>query len=467
MPWSASSASTVLPDTSAPETGRPQFVQCFMPLTGDNAGSRRFAFVLIDPSSPCPGFLLRRAFEVAGGNPTVGLAASHYEAMLALFPSQEVREEVMGRFPLAYLGHTISMERPELAENRFGWRYSKFAQLSAFGFPLEHWNEGGIRTAFRPIGSVCCIDPLCLNELDYSAVRLVLHLENEQLVPLSLLLRDFEGETTTEVKLEVVRSWASSTPFSHDGHFAGGGGDTPCRGGGGSPRWGQPSSPSSAGGALDDIDSDSVNELEVIDLTSSDDGPAEPLPSYGPTCNAPPVDLWNRIVARRNRDLSPAGPLGLGQVGGPASAATSVVLWDRILARRLAAQFPDSGLDADQPSSLVFAVASDDHEDAVRKQRVRRKRAADSAFKARRSERLATKEPDMFVDMLTRAKEVKAAKFDSSRGSPRLRTALATLCIDDRVPGPIPLPLLQDLGAPCGVDPAALASAEAVPTVDA
>jgi hypothetical protein len=71
---------------------------------------------------------------------------------------------------------------------------------------LEHWSEGGIRIAFQPIGSICCIDPLCLNELVYSTIQLVIHLAHGDAVPQTLLLRNFEGETSTLVRLEVIRS---------------------------------------------------------------------------------------------------------------------------------------------------------------------------------------------------------------------------------------------------------------------
>jgi hypothetical protein len=91
-------------------------------------------------------------------------------------------------------------------------------------------------------------------------------------------------------------------------------------------------------------------------------------------------------------------------------------------------------------SSLAFA--SKVHEDVARKQRVRRKRAVDSAFKARRSSRLASKEPDNFVSMLSKAKAVKASRFDLSGDSPRLRADVVAAGLADGVPRPIPLPQL-------------------------
>jgi hypothetical protein len=205
--------------------------------------------------------------------------------------------------------------------------------------------------------------------------------------------------------------------------------------------------------------------------------------------------------------------------------AAPVELWDRILSRRLAAQLPEAGLDADQvppapnplfvstsnlsvhvdlsPKPLLlqwydtlaapatplvddapmgspsapaagglvqasndpFPVGGEDHEDAARKQRVRRKREVDSAFKARRRSLLASKEPAGFVTMLTKAKVVKASRFDLSGGSPRLQAAAtAAGFAADTSPGPIPLPRLRALAAACGVDPDAIAVVAEVPS---
>ncbi|CAM0878515.1 unnamed protein product [Alopecurus aequalis] len=450
--------------------GRPANAECFMPMLGDASRSRRFAYALLDPPSASPGFVLRRAFEAHGGNPAIGLAASHYGALMVVFHSAEDREASMALFLLSFVGHRISLEWPELAENRVGWRNSCFAQIFAFGFPLEHWTEGGIRTAFRPIGSVCCIDPLCLNDLDFSVVRLVLHLENDGVVPLSLLLRDFEGETTTVVELEVICTWSAFGDFSHAGRFVGGCGNTPHRGG--APRC---SPPPPRRGGLDDIDSASLDSANS-DLASP---PAAAVGASPTALDSPALSLWSRVVAGRANML--------GTVGAPTSAASAVVAWDHILSHGLAAEFPEEGLAAEEcydslattvvppsdidgalladpaPPSLppaqlnvAFSVVGDVHEDAARKHEVRRKREWDSAFKARRSARLASKEPALFTDMLTRAKEVKASHFNPSKGSPHLRAAMARLCIDDGVPEPIPLPVLQELGVPCGVDPTAL-----------
>jgi hypothetical protein len=325
---------------------RPEYAEIFMPPARHVAGSRRFAFAVIEPASSSPGFLLRRAFEERGGNPYIGLAASDYGALMVLFPSPESREEAMLLFPINFDGHSIRLERPEDGHNRFSWRFSYFAQLSATGFPIEHWDEGGIRTAFRSIGSVCCIDPLCLNELDYSAVRLVIKLENDMDVPHALLVRDFDGSSGTEVRIRVVRVWSCDEDGSSvsSAHFD----DLGGAGLGPSPGRGQPAP------RMSDIDSDSLP------------GDPRPEPRDGPQSEL--MDLWRRVVDRRRADISATlssirSPLTSGPVQAPPRSSPTE-LWDRVLARRLAAQFLEEGLDADQvrlpipTPPLVFPLAA-------------------------------------------------------------------------------------------------------------
>jgi hypothetical protein len=215
-----------------------------MPPAHDVSRNRRFAFAVFEPAADSSGFLLCCALEELAGNPYVGLAASDYSSLLVLFASPEAQEETMAKFPLDFGGHSIKLERPEHAANRFGWCFSYFAQLCATSFPLEHWDEGGIRTAFRSIGSVCCIDPLCLNELDFSAVRLVIKLEDDRDVPHALLMRDAGGESSAEVRIRVVRVW----PAAVEGSLG-----APAQFddlGGGSPASPRDASPPSRGGVI-------------------------------------------------------------------------------------------------------------------------------------------------------------------------------------------------------------------------
>jgi hypothetical protein len=311
-----------------------------MPPTANVSISRRLAYALFEPAAASPGLLMRRAFEEIGGNPHIGLAASDYGALMVLFASEQERAAAMSRFPLPFEGHTIRLERPEEGGNRFFWRFERLALVTATGFPVEHWDEGGIRNAFRSIGSVCCIDPLCLAEIDFSAVRLVLKLAEGGEVPNTLIMHDCHGQSSAEVHLRVVQCWPfeedlSTRPFSHFDDLAGGG----RRGDGARTT------------RMDDIDEDSVH--------------GSPPAERGRGKNSSVASLWRRIVERRQASIARAAALEdiddvppafeLGHFS-PAAQSTPVAIWDRILARRLADQFPESGLDADQVNPVPLSL---------------------------------------------------------------------------------------------------------------
>jgi hypothetical protein len=92
----------------------------------------------------------------------------------------------------------------------------------------------------------------------------------------------------------------------------------------------------------------------------------------------------------------------------------------------------------------------------------------DSAFKARRSSRLAAKEAPQFLTMLSKAKAAKASRYNLDGGSPRFLEAAADAGFGGASdPGPIPLPQLRALAAACGVDPDAVVDADPVPSSSA
>jgi hypothetical protein len=126
----------------------------------------------------------------------------------------------------------------------------------------------------------------------------------------------------------------------------------------------------------------------------------------------------------------------------------------------------DAHVPADDKTSTApaasFAAIGDDHEDAARKQRVRKKRDVDSAFKARHSSRLTAKEPNKFVNMLSKANAAKASRFNSSTGSPRLHASALDAGFGADMVDLIPLPWLKAVAATCGIDPAAIKDATPV-----
>ncbi|XBI40875.1 hypothetical protein VPH35_125413 [Triticum aestivum] len=418
-----------------------------MPLVVDMALSRRFAYALVVPASSSPGDLLRRAFEQHADFPSVALAASHYGAMMVVFDSEGAREHAMRHFPMTFDGHDLTLERPENGENRFGWEYTCFAQLSAIGFPLEHWHEGGIRNAFRSVGDVCCIDPLCLSELDFS-VRLVIRLEHEDDVPHALLIRNFDGDLSTEVTIRRIRFWSIEEDGSSVSsfHFEGNGGASPPR-----------SPPGPRSSDMDDIDTLSLHGLDYLSIEPRHDAPPPLDDVPGARQSATMAAFRHDLGLRMSRLLSEPFPPRWCAIFPPATP----LLQDE---GDSSTTDPSSGDDVPMllpsPVMLPFELADDDHEHAALKCRGRRKRVVDTNHTGRRSSRLTGKEPANYVKMLDRATAAKAAHFDSSKGLPRLRVAVRAtgIGIDDGAPAPLSLRQLMALGEPCGVNLDALAA---------
>lgn len=86
------------------------------------------------------------------------------------------------------------------------------------------------------------------------------------------------------------------------------------------------------------------------------------------------------------------------------------------------------------------------HVSSQQKLRARRKRAVDNASKRR----LAAKEPAMYVDAVTKASKVKAAKLDLTGVSSYVAAAMAESGVLDRPPpAAIPKKSLRRLGTAC------------------
>jgi hypothetical protein len=105
------------------------------------------------------------------------------------------------------------------------------------------------------------------------------------------------------------------------------------------------------------------------------------------------------------------------------------------------------------------------HANVLRKLKQKEKRANDSAAKLRRSQRLAAKEEGNFLDMLTKAIQVKAKRFDLSAASASIAEALeATGLVDNPGTAASDATKLRAVASLCGVtdDEADAISAAAV-----
>lgn len=94
--------------------------------------------------------------------------------------------------------------------------------------------------AFRTIRNVCCVDPDCLRDTDFSTVRILLLMHDVDDVLDRLLLRNFDTGLAAVVRLRVVDFWThpegAPPPTTHVFHgpgnddFPDGVGDTPPHG---------------------------------------------------------------------------------------------------------------------------------------------------------------------------------------------------------------------------------------------
>ncbi|CAN6334539.1 unnamed protein product [Urochloa humidicola] len=102
--------------------------------------------------------------------------------------------------------------------------------------------------------------------------------------------------------------------------------------------------------------------------------------------------------------------------------------------------------------SLSDLLEEEEHEVSLRKKRARRKRAADSVSKIRRSRRLAAKEVPFYEDATSKASRIKEAKLDMSKASATMKEAIEKSGILARpAPKKVPPKKLRCLGRVCGL----------------
>ncbi|CAO2046977.1 unnamed protein product [Urochloa humidicola] len=439
-PWMAPS--------STGSSRRPTSVEVHAPPVNMEP-SRRYAYAFIDPPCADPALFIRHALERCGGDPAFRLAPSSHGAMMVVFLNPLLRERTIRRGPITYptIGennHTLRLIRHEEADFRFVCYYRRAVEVSATNWPPEHWNEPRIRAFFEKIGHVCCIDPACLlvaddlypdDIADFSAVRVLLLVDDERDVPTELVVRNEAGGLAGIAKLRVVCHWAHTpgTPPPRRYVF------TDDSGNEGPPRdldafRSAPLGSSRAGGTSSVRSSGGHGATRALGLASC------PSPS-SVVCS----DTRGRPPALIIRDIpTPERP----HTPPPASFDYSTLVEQDCL---------DSGLRAacSQPRSslpsLEDLVAEEEHEVSVRRRRARRKRAVDSACK-RRSRRLAEKEPAHYVSATAKATSVKAAKLDMTGASSSMAAATEASGILQRPPPRrTAMRHLRRLGAACGI----------------
>ncbi|CAN6211719.1 unnamed protein product [Urochloa humidicola] len=424
--------------------------------TVDMEPSRRLAYAFVDPPCADPGQFIRIALERRGGDPPVRLAPSSYGTMMVVFGHAYFRESTLRRGPFHLDGHWLRFERHEDAEFRVLCPYRRLVELAATNFPAEHCNEDGIRTAFHAFGQVCSIARSSLREVehcrhhgvaDYSVVRvLVLMDENRRITPF-LLVRNPNYEVSSIVNIRVVGEWAhppgTPPPVEHD--FADDADDgtpppdrfTPQRTSSGlfrTPRARFPFPSSRAAGL-----SGQGGAHRALGTALYPSVPLWTFVSGAFTALARALSLAAvpRVIIR---DLPPPTR---PHTPPPPSAALSDSDEITFASRQLSSNIP----------SLCDLLDAEEHEVSLRKRRARRRRAAESASKLRRSRRLAAKEDPFYVDATTKASKMKEAQLDLSKASERMKKAIQASGVLERpAPAKISSRKLCLLGRVCGLN---------------
>jgi hypothetical protein len=100
----------------------------------------------------------------------------------------------------------------EEADNRFYAFYNIYAEIAVVDFPLEHRKEPLAREVLGAIGNVCCIDPDCLLEVDFTSMRAVLRVDHDREVTEQLLVCNHSGPATI-AELHIIRTWLDANPM--------------------------------------------------------------------------------------------------------------------------------------------------------------------------------------------------------------------------------------------------------------
>jgi hypothetical protein len=153
--------------------------------------------------------------------------------MMVVFKHTYFRETSIRRSPIDFGGFRLTLVRHEEAEFRVICPYRRLVEVAATNYPPEHWSEAGIRRSFEVFGQVCCVDKHCLRRVtdvhgddgiaDFSAVRVLVLLDEDAVITSLLLVRNPRGEVSGFAKLRLVDWWEhpADAPPPNDHDFPG------------------------------------------------------------------------------------------------------------------------------------------------------------------------------------------------------------------------------------------------------
>jgi hypothetical protein len=387
-----------------------------------------FAFAVIETPILGPFEFIRTAVEMRFPNVSFTFAASTYGSALMVFSTPAAREELVNNSPIRFAGFHIDFVRPEDTEDRSTTTYSLLVELAASNFPLELWHEAGAAFVFGHVGQLCCVDNACLTGSDHSSMRGFVNIEPSATIPPALIIRLPNNDIIT-VRLRIIQTWVVGLGAPFQPHNDGTDPPPPSPTAPRHPPFGVTHRGTQT---MDDIDEESVHDTDQIVPDASP-----------PTINAAATlaSIHDQAELAHNA----------------AAAAASAVVADAqdLIAsiRDITASSFEFGSSSSHPPHGCAPPSPLLHENEARKRRVRAKRASDNAMKLRRSHRLAAKEEDNYIDMVSKAIKAKAASFDLSSATESLARALNASGLSERPAVPCEdVPALVAVALACGAD---------------
>jgi hypothetical protein len=423
--------------------------------------ARHFAYAVIASPVMCPFDHIRSALELVDGVPPFTFAATSSATALLVFNSADARDQAMTFSPFSGGGVPITLLRPEDSENRAFTSYDILVELRVRCFPLELWHGPGANFFFGHLGKLCCVDQCCFDNADYTVVRAFVMIEATARIPPEVVIR-LPGDEVVVVQLRVHQAWnLNQHAREHNAN--------------GLPRGGPPPPPPSGGRGNNPGQPNGGPPHTLFRSRGTQTPHAAPNGQRAPTNS--PVDSSATMCGESLAD-------GTDNAARFAMAAADAVvldaeeLMDSLRALQAFREVTNtdlpglSGHDQTPPltpesnftQSIIVSPKSPHlnpsvgtpepaiHANVLRKLKQKEKRANDSAAKLRRSQRLAAKEEGNFLDMLSKAVQVKAKRFDLSAASASLAEALeATGLVDNPGTAASDAPSLRAVASLCGV----------------
>ncbi|PNT66277.1 hypothetical protein BRADI_3g09532v3 [Brachypodium distachyon] len=199
----------------SPPPTRPDCVNVLMPhVPLENYANLAYAYIF--PPAVSPAFFIRRALNPRPPCPTPQLRPFSQGSSLVIFNSTYDRELAMLNEPFRGYEHTVHLVRHDDTENRFLFDHLNLAGLAIDDFPLKHWFAKHIFASVVPFASPYKINPICITDVDYSAVLITVKACSINDVPHMLAFYCFFGIGTL-ANIDIVHSQA--LPPIHDNPF--------------------------------------------------------------------------------------------------------------------------------------------------------------------------------------------------------------------------------------------------------